>query len=432
MIKDEIFCMLYACVSYDIALMSLEMTQWVKFEDPWDQPSEFLEWFWLLFVLFTNCLNFQYSTNINQHQPTIQNRYWFRLGQFWLILVILNEHKKTQRHPNRICWSLGPHLRTRRAWWGGGLGRDLQGKWQLGEIELCSIIFCFIFQTYHIRFYVLMTCFILFHHILLCFAGWLTQFYQIFWRTSRDKKQWWACLQNWEPPDLWWGPLLYVQSIKWELRGPDYYVLAHPCPVSASNIQKSDGWRCKRDYFDKLQDISRSKVGCRRPHFRVLLTWSMPLPATCEATCFNDGSREPRHKCGATSARKSWDLGKSPNQMEVLMGESSISMVMTNSLPWRKTEISPHKFLAPSIFFWGGRFSWNMLKCKMILHVYPWFWLTALKYAELWFYWHPLISSTAFCYGFTMIFYHPSCDFIQWLNHLSQKKKMISYKKKDG
>lgn len=207
-------------------------------------PSEILEWFWLLFVLFTNCLNFQNSTNINQPSITDIDLGWVNFGEFWSFWT-------SKRKPNGIQTGFAGALDPTWELGGldGGVGRDLQGKWKLEEIKIFSIIYCFIFQTYHIRFYVLMTCFILFHHILLCFAGWLTQFYHIFWHASRDKKQWWACLQNGEPPDLWWGPLLYVQSIKWELRGPDYYVLAHPCPVSASNIQKSDGWRCKRDYF---------------------------------------------------------------------------------------------------------------------------------------------------------------------------------------
>jgi hypothetical protein len=123
-----------------------------------------------------------------------------------------------------------------------------------------------------------MTCFILFHHILLCFAGWLTQFYHIFLTYIKRQKQWWACLQTGEPPDLWWGLLLYVQSIKWALRGSDYYVLAHPCPVSASNIQKSDGWRCKRDYFvwKAAGDISRSKESSAKTHEIDFATCDLP------------------------------------------------------------------------------------------------------------------------------------------------------------
>ena len=50
---------------------------------------------------------------------------------FWWILVILNEQKKAQRHRSRICWSLGPHLRTRRAWWGGWTGEGSAGEMKI-------------------------------------------------------------------------------------------------------------------------------------------------------------------------------------------------------------------------------------------------------------------------------------------------------------
>jgi hypothetical protein len=105
-------------------------------------PRMRTQWdFGMILVIVRTVHQLSQFSKFHQHQPTIQNRYWFRLGQFWWILVILNEQKKAQRHRSRICWSLGPHLRTRRAWWGGGLGRDLQGKWKLEEIKIFSIFF---------------------------------------------------------------------------------------------------------------------------------------------------------------------------------------------------------------------------------------------------------------------------------------------------